>query len=657
MCSNYSSISMQRLLLRAVEEGDEGNSPDKEDDLARKRTGTLRTRSSTRRKLQMETNQENELVNTGEESVEPVFSRRGKRDRKALNEANTRTSQVQARSSTVGKRKMRGGRLSDAHDIAVVEEGEGQGKPLTKMRSVKKRAARKDKETVIESSVLSERDATMDRESDDEDICIDDADVPQTDEHIVPSPEPVHRHKSVCHDVGSREHMCRWLTKSLAHPLSMEAKSAGIRPSLQKAVDFIQENVRNTIEKSFNNSILVIGAPGSGKSLAVSRVCMQVDEERNTDKNDPQVGIVRLSGWAFSDEKASFREIARQLCEKLHLDFVRTASYGENIQFLLAVLKALAESNKSALFILEDFDLFAHSNKQTFLYCLLDSLQKSHAQAMVIGTTCRYDCLNLLEKRVKSRFSHRNVILTPPISTGDCQDKNSNGDAEDGALAILESMLQLPEKEYPQTSAARKHNKKVHEAVHHAKVSQEMSKFLESSNSLRQIANIARKAIAMYCTQAKSTLSSDMILKAFNAVKTKSLHGYVPRISRLSVLDLTVLVSAYKAHTSRADGLLNFEMIHHEFRSYATSGDHVDNYSKAAASKAFEHLMSQGIITFSRERSGPLCRRDRNYASVLLQITRQELIEGLKFHKQCPMRLREWCTKEGGPRMTATSFL
>jgi origin recognition complex subunit 4 len=602
-------------------------------------------------------NQENELVNTGEESVEPVFSRRGKRDRKALNEANTRTSQVQARSSSVGKRKMRGGRLSDAHDIAVVEEGGGQGKPLTKMRSVKKRAARKDKETVIESSVLSERDATMVRESDDEDICIDDADVPQTDEHIVPSPEPVHRHKSVCHDVGSREHMCRWLTKSLAHPLSMEAKSAGIRPSLQKAVDFIQENVRNTIEKSFNNSILVIGAPGSGKSLAVSRVCMQVDEEWNTDKNDPQVGIVRLSGWAFSDEKASFREIARQLCEKLHLDFVQTASYGENIQFLLAVLKALAESNKSALFILEDFDLFAHSNKQTFLYCLLDSLQKSHAQAMVIGTTCRYDCLNLLEKRVKSRFSHRNVILTPPISTGDCQDKNSNGDAEDGALAILESMLQLPEKEYPQTSAARKHNKKVHEAVHHVKVSQEMSKFLESSNSLRQIANIARKVIAMYCTQAKSTLSSDMILKAFNAVKTKSLHGYVPRISRLSVLDLTVLVSAYKAHTSRADGLLNFEMIHHEFRSYATSGDHVDNYSKVAASKAFEHLMSQGIITFSRERSGPLCRRDRNFASVLLQITRQELIEGLKFHKQCPMRLREWCTKEGGPRMTATSFL
>ena len=184
-----------------------------------------------------------------------------------------------------------------------------------------------------------------------------------------------------------------------------------------------------------------------------------------------------------------------------------------------------------------------------------------------------------------------------------------------------------------------------------------MSKFLESSNSLRQIANIARKAISMYCTQANSTVSSDMILKAFNAVKTKSLHGYVPRISRLSVLDLTVLVSAYKARTSRADGLLNFEMIHHEFRSYATSGDHVDNYSKAAASKAFEHLISQGIITFSRERAGPLCRRDRNFASVLLQITRQELVEGLKFHKQCPMRLREWCTKEGGPRMTATSFL
>lgn len=646
---------MQRLLLRAVEEGDEGHSPDKEDDLGQKRTGSLRTRTSTRRKLQMERNQESDVVDIGEE---PVFSRRGKRNRKALNnEAKTKTG-------TVGKRNMRGRRLSD-----VQEGGDVQTKSLAKMRLAKKEKNRASESVaaqaaVIESSVVSERDdkkVVVVAESDEEEnICIDD--VTRADGHLVPSPDPAHCRNAVRHEVGSREHMSRWLTKSLAHPLSMEAKSARIRPSLQKAVDFIQESVRNTIEKSFNNSILVIGAPGSGKSLAVSRVCMQVDEEWNTNKSDPQVGIIRLSGWAFSDEKASFREIARQLCEKLDLDFVQTASYGENIQFLLAVLKALAESKKSALFILEDFDLFAHSNKQTFLYCLLDSLQKSHAQAMVIGTTCRYDCLNLLEKRVKSRFSHRNVILTPPITTGHRQDKNTgssedNVDDEDGALAILESMLQLPEKDYPQTSAARKHNKSVHEAVHHLKVSQEMSKFLESSNSLRQIANIARKAATMYCTQSNASLSSDMILKALNAVKTKSLHGYVPRISQLSVLDLTVLVSAYKARSCRADGLLNFEMIHHEFRSYATSGDHVDNYSKAAASKAFEHLISQGIVTFSRERAGPLCRRDRNFAPVLLQITRQELVEGLRFHKHCPMRLREWCTKEGGPRMTATSFL
>ena len=35
-------------------------------------------------------------------------------------------------------------------------------------------------------------------------------------------------------------------------------------------------------------------------------------------------------------------------------------------------------------------------------------------QAAVVGVTCRHDATTLLEKRVKSRFSHRRVMLAPP---------------------------------------------------------------------------------------------------------------------------------------------------------------------------------------------------------------------------------------------------
>ena len=35
----------------------------------------------------------------------------------------------------------------------------------------------------------------------------------------------------------------------------------------------------------------------------------------NTNPRDPLVGVVRLLGYAHSDDRVAFREIARQLCE------------------------------------------------------------------------------------------------------------------------------------------------------------------------------------------------------------------------------------------------------------------------------------------------------------------------------------------------------
>jgi origin recognition complex subunit 4 len=57
------------------------------------------------------------------------------------------------------------------------------------------------------------------------------------------------------------------------------------------------------------------------------------------------------------------------------------------------------------VFVLEEFDLFATKrSKQTLLYNLLDSLQTSGMQAAVVGLSCRQDVVEMLEKRVKSRF-------------------------------------------------------------------------------------------------------------------------------------------------------------------------------------------------------------------------------------------------------------
>ncbi|POI23837.1 hypothetical protein CIB84_012415, partial [Bambusicola thoracicus] len=92
-------------------------------------------------------------------------------------------------------------------------------------------------------------------------------------------------------------------------------------------------------------------------------------------------------------------------------------SFAENLAFLLEALrKGDRTSSCPVLFVLDEFDLFVHHKNQTLLYNLFDISQSAQTPVTVIGLTCRQDILELLEKRVKSRFSHRRIYLLNSFS-------------------------------------------------------------------------------------------------------------------------------------------------------------------------------------------------------------------------------------------------
>ena len=68
------------------------------------------------------------------------------------------------------------------------------------------------------------------------------------------------------------------------------------------------------------------------------------------------------------------------------------------------------------VFVLDEFDLFTTHSRQTLLYNLFDIAQARKAPIVVLGLTTRIDVVESLEKRVKSRFSHRYVQLSLPRS-------------------------------------------------------------------------------------------------------------------------------------------------------------------------------------------------------------------------------------------------
>lgn len=69
-------------------------------------------------------------------------------------------------------------------------------------------------------------------------------------------------------------------------------------------------------------------------------------------------------------------------------------------------------TSQAVVFVIDEFDMFATHPRQTLLYNLFDIAQSRKAPIAVLGCTTRMDVVEMLEKRVKSRFSHRYVYLS-----------------------------------------------------------------------------------------------------------------------------------------------------------------------------------------------------------------------------------------------------
>lgn len=92
-------------------------------------------------------------------------------------------------------------------------------------------------------------------------------------------------------------------------------------------------------------------------------------------------------------------------------------STSSHLSTLFDVLRNSEKKNRAVIFFLEDFDRFAvqgggAQNHQALLYNLLDMTHHSGMQFAVLGTSVRTDVLQLLEKRVRSRFSQLTVVMT-----------------------------------------------------------------------------------------------------------------------------------------------------------------------------------------------------------------------------------------------------
>ena len=115
--------------------------------------------------------------------------------------------------------------------------------------------------------------------------------------------------------------------------------------------------------------------------------------------------ILRLSGLIHGNDVSTIHHIARFLDIKFN-DLPRVMD-----QFKDDCRNKIA----NLIIVLDEFDMFCDLN-QFLLYNFFDLIQYVN-YILVISISTRYDCIELLEKRVKSRMNHKIIDLKPPFQT------------------------------------------------------------------------------------------------------------------------------------------------------------------------------------------------------------------------------------------------
>ncbi|KAH7657195.1 origin recognition complex subunit 4 protein [Dioscorea alata] len=371
--------------------------------------------------------------------------------------------------------------------------------------------------------------------------------------------------------------------------------------------------ISTSIAEGCNNSVLLLGPRGSGKISVVELVLADLSAEY-----PDMLSVIRLNGLLHSDDNCGLKEIARQLCLEHQLLFSKMASSDDNSQFMLDMLRECGLAHKTLIFLLDEFDLFAQG-KQRLLYSLLDAMQTLSSQAVAIGVSCRLDADQLLEKRVRSRFSHRKLLFVP-LTTEDLK-------------VFLNHALYLPEDSSFSSNYVKEFNSRV-------KIILGDKKFNEALNSLSNvdgtIGNILR---FLYQAVSYMDLASGLLtLQNFkNALLCFQKQPKLDIVKDASVLELYILVCMNRLET-KEQNTYNFNSILKEYKAIHEAYKTSDHYGRTVCSRAYEHLLEQELICFVDGKGRHLSNECR---PVKLLVSFSELCHGLKSNTSCPAILQK----------------
>lgn len=393
-------------------------------------------------------------------------------------------------------------------------------------------------------------------------------------------------------------------------------------PHLQDQRRHLLDIIQRCASQGESNSALVIGPRGSGKSMLLKHVLAELKKNRKLSSNLLQV---HLNGLLQTDDRIAIQEITRQLqLENVAEDKV-FGSFSENLAFLLESLKKDTSGAQSILFLLDEFDLFAHHKNQTLLYNLFDICQSAQTPITVIGITCRLDVVELLEKRVKSRFSHRQIHVFNTLTFEQYCD-------------VFQETLTLPGN-FMDRGFAKEWNKHIETLTDDSTIIEILQKTYDLDKSIRSLYSLMLLPISRI-SKDHPTIDG---LRLLESRKVHSADSKAAMLHGVSVLQLCLIIAMRHLTDLYEGDPFNFEMVFNEYQKFIQKKAHtVQQFDKAVVLKAFEHLVALELVKAAEHTTASSTRTQKEYRAMSILVTSSQLAEALNTYPSCPSELKHW---------------
>lgn len=272
------------------------------------------------------------------------------------------------------------------------------------------------------------------------------------------------------------------------------------------------------------------------------------------------------------EDKSALLEISRQLELDNVLNDKVIGSFADNFDFLLRSFRAGGKESKPIMFVLDEFDLFTKHKSQLLLYTLLNTIQTSKNPMCLIGSTCRLDVLDLLEKRIKSRFSHRQIYLLNEYTFDDyCNLAKEIILTEINAIN-LDSEKTL-KKSFQQYLDLVLNENLIKQNLHRQ---YEYDKSIPTLKRLLLMPAIRLNNKDVIKKKQIDTFKEDFI-KSYNMLNadTKSLL-----LNGISILELTLIIVIQQINEQYVDEPFNFDLVYNEYIKFCHKKNFGQKYEK-----------------------------------------------------------------------------